>query len=97
MPDDLLLLGGGGGGRRFWPVTRALRKVVATGFGAAAACGAMVLSFGDLAAPAVAPVVLGSWAWLRGLAGPSRDLLVKIHPQHASGPSLWGVYSGAWI
>ena len=68
-------------------------KVVATGFGAAA-CGALVLGFGDLAAPAV-PLLFGLMGMAAGLAGPSRDLLVKKStPQHASGRVYGVVYSG---
>jgi MFS transporter, FSR family, fosmidomycin resistance protein len=68
-------------------------RIVGAGFGAAAAI-ALLLGFAELPAFAV-PVLFGAMGFGAGLAGPSRDLLVKgASPDHATGRVYGVVYSG---
>lgn len=68
-------------------------RIVGAGFGAAAAI-ALLLGFAALPAYAV-PVLFGAMGFGAGLAGPSRDLLVKrASPDHATGRVYGVVYSG---
>ena len=68
-------------------------RIVGAGFGLAALC-AMVVAFAPLPALAV-PVVFGFMGLFSGMAGPSRDLLVKRStPDNASGRVYGVVYSG---
>lgn len=68
-------------------------RIVGAGFGAAAAI-ALLLGFAELPALAV-PVLFGAMGFGAGLAGPSRDLLVKrATPDHATGRVYGVVYSG---
>lgn len=68
-------------------------SIVGAGFGAAAMV-ALVIGFAPLPALAV-PVLFGVMGLLSGLAGPSRDLLVKRStPENASGRVYGVVYSG---
>jgi FSR family fosmidomycin resistance protein-like MFS transporter len=68
-------------------------RVVGVGFGLAA-CIALVLALGDLPAMAV-PVLFGAMGFSAGIAGPSRDLLVKRStPENATGRVYGVVYSG---
>lgn len=68
-------------------------RVVAAGFGAAA-CVATYLAFGHVPAVAV-PVLFGLMGFVSGIAGPSRDLLVKKStPANATGRVYGIVYSG---
>ena len=68
-------------------------RVVAAGCGAAAL---IALAVGMLAVPAAAvPVLFGAMGFATGVAGPSRDLLVKRStPENASGRVFGIVYSG---
>jgi len=68
-------------------------RVVAAGFGTAAL---IALSIGLLPVPAVAiPVLFGAMGLASGIAGPSRDMLVKRStPENASGRVYGIVYSG---
>jgi FSR family fosmidomycin resistance protein-like MFS transporter len=68
-------------------------KVVAAGFGIGAA---VALCVGLLPVPALAiPVLFGVMGFASGIAGPSRDLLVKKStPDNASGRVYGIVYSG---
>ena len=68
-------------------------RVVGLGFGIAAAL-ALLLALGNLAAWAV-PVLFGLMGFASGVAGPSRDLLVKRStPDNASGRVYGVVYAG---
>jgi MFS family permease len=68
-------------------------RVVGAGFGIAAAL-ALLLALGNLAAWTV-PVLFGLMGFASGMAGPSRDLLVKKStPDNASGRVYGVVYAG---
>jgi predicted MFS family arabinose efflux permease len=68
-------------------------RIVGAGFGAAATI-ALVIGFADIPAVAV-PVLFGAMGFGAGLAGPSRDLLVKRSaPDNATGRVYGVVYSG---
>jgi predicted MFS family arabinose efflux permease len=68
-------------------------RIVGIVFGVAAVI-ALVLAFGDFAPPLV-PVMFGAMGFAVGIAGPSRDLLVKRStPANASGRVYGVVYAG---
>jgi FSR family fosmidomycin resistance protein-like MFS transporter len=68
-------------------------RVVGVGFGLAASI-ALLLAFANLPAAAV-PVLFGAMGFSAGIAGPSRDLLVKKStPDNATGRVYGVVYSG---
>lgn len=68
-------------------------RVVGIGFGAAAAV-ALLIGFGSVPAMAV-PVLFGAMGFASGIAGPSRDLLVKRStPENSTGRVYGVVYSG---
>ena len=68
-------------------------RIVGIGFGVAA-CMALLLALADIAPPVV-PVLFGLMGFASGLAGPSRDLLVKRStPANASGRVYGVVYAG---
>ncbi len=68
-------------------------RVVGVGFGLAA-CVALVLALVELPAQAV-PVLFGAMGFVSGLAGPSRDMLVKRStPENATGRVYGVVYGG---
>ena len=68
-------------------------RIVGLGFGIAAAL-ALLLALGNLAAWTV-PVLFGLMGFASGMAGPSRDLLVKRStPDNASGRVYGVVYAG---
>ena len=68
-------------------------RIVGTGFGLAAAV-ALFLALGDFPAWLV-PVLFGLMGFASGIAGPSRDLLVKRStPENASGRVYGVVYAG---
>lgn len=68
-------------------------RVVGVGFGLAATI-ALLLAFAHLPAAAV-PVLFGAMGFCAGIAGPSRDLLVKKStPDNATGRVYGVVYSG---
>lgn len=68
-------------------------RVVGLGFGAAAAV-ALMIGFGPVPALAV-PALFGAMGFATGIAGPSRDLLVKKStPANASGRVYGVVYAG---
>lgn len=68
-------------------------KVVGVGFGLAASI-ALVLAFAELPALAV-PALFGAMGFSAGIAGPSRDMLVKRStPDNATGRVYGVVYSG---
>ncbi len=68
-------------------------RIVGIGFGIAA-CMALLLALADIAPPVV-PVLFGLMGFASGLAGPSRDLLVKRStPANASGRVYGVVYAG---
>jgi MFS family permease len=68
-------------------------RVVAAGFGMAALI-ALAIGFGPVPASAV-PVLFGAMGFASGLAGPSRDMLVKRStPENATGRVYGVVYSG---
>lgn len=68
-------------------------RIVGAGFGAAAAI-ALVVAFASLPALAV-PVLFGAMGFSAGIAGPSRDMLVKKStPENASGRVYGVVYGG---
>jgi MFS transporter, FSR family, fosmidomycin resistance protein len=68
-------------------------RIVGMGFGAAAAL-ALVIGLGSVPALAV-PVLFGAMGFSAGIAGPSRDLLVKKStPENATGRVYGVVYSG---
>ena len=68
-------------------------RIVGVGFGVAAAL-ALVLAFADFA-PVLVPVMFGAMGFASGIAGPSRDLLVKKStPANATGRVYGVVYAG---
>ncbi|MDB5884263.1 MAG: major facilitator superfamily 1 [Polaromonas sp.] len=68
-------------------------RIVGIGFGLAAAL-ALVLALGS-PPPVLVPVLFGLMGFVSGIAGPSRDLLVKRStPEHASGRVYGVVYAG---
>ena len=68
-------------------------RIVGLGFGLAAGI-ALALAFADLA-PVWVPVMFGAMGFSTGIAGPSRDLLVKRStPANASGRVYGVVYAG---
>ncbi|MDP3251772.1 MAG: MFS transporter [Hydrogenophaga sp.] len=68
-------------------------RVVGIGFGLAAGV-ALLLALGNVPAAAV-PVLFGAMGFTSGIAGPSRDLLVKKStPENATGRVYGVVYSG---
>lgn len=68
-------------------------RVVGAGFGVAAAI-ALVLAWADFA-PMLVPVMFGAMGFASGIAGPSRDLLVKRStPANATGRVYGVVYAG---
>lgn len=72
---------------------RRCERVVAAGFGIAALI-ALAIGFGPVPAMAV-PVMFGAMGFASGIAGPSRDLLVKRStPENATGRVYGIVYSG---
>ncbi|MGJ7484272.1 MFS transporter [Variovorax sp. LT2P21] len=68
-------------------------RIVGAGFGIAAML-ALFLAFGDFA-PVLVPVLFGAMGFASGIAGPSRDLLVKKStPANATGRVYGVVYAG---
>ena len=68
-------------------------RVVGLAFGLAA-CVALAIGFASLPAAAV-PVMFGAMGFVSGMAGPSRDLLVKRSaPENATGRVFGVVYAG---
>ena len=68
-------------------------RIVGAGFGIAAAL-AMVLAFAQFP-PILVPVLFGAMGFVSGVAGPSRDLLVKRStPPNATGRVYGVVYAG---
>jgi len=68
-------------------------RIVGAGFGAAALI-ALIVGFSDVPGWAV-PVLFGAMGFGAGIAGPSRDLLVKrSSPDNATGRVYGVVYSG---
>ena len=68
-------------------------RIVGIGFGIAA-CFALVMALADFP-PVVVPVLFGAMGFASGIAGPSRDLLVKRStPANASGRVYGVVYAG---
>ena len=68
-------------------------RIVGVGFGVAAAL-ALALAFADFA-PVLVPVMFGAMGFASGIAGPSRDLLVKKStPANATGRVYGVVYAG---
>jgi len=68
-------------------------RIVGASFGVAA-CLALVLAFAEFAG-ALVPVMFGAMGFAAGIAGPSRDLLVKRStPANASGRVYGVVYAG---
>jgi FSR family fosmidomycin resistance protein-like MFS transporter len=68
-------------------------RIVGAGFGVAATL-ALVLAFADFP-PIVVPVLFGAMGFVSGVAGPSRDLLVKKStPPNATGRVYGVVYAG---
>jgi MFS transporter, FSR family, fosmidomycin resistance protein len=68
-------------------------RIVGAGFGIAAVI-ALVLALGDFA-PALVPAMFGAMGFATGIAGPSRDLLVKRStPANATGRVYGVVYAG---
>jgi len=68
-------------------------RIVGAGFGVAATI-ALIVGFADVPAWAV-PVLFGAMGFGAGIAGPSRDLLVKrSSPDNATGRVYGVVYSG---
>jgi len=68
-------------------------RIVGLGFGVAAAI-ALVLGYATIPALAV-PVLFGAMGFAAGIAGPSRDLIVKRSaPDNATGRVYGVVYSG---
>jgi MFS family permease len=68
-------------------------RIVGAGFGMAAAL-ALVLAFASFP-PVVVPVLFGAMGFVSGVAGPSRDLLVKKStPPNATGRVYGVVYAG---
>jgi MFS transporter, FSR family, fosmidomycin resistance protein len=68
-------------------------RIVAVGFGGAALI-ALALGFAQLA-PIMVPLLFGAMGFVTGMAGPSRDLIVKRSaPDNATGRVYGVVYSG---
>jgi len=68
-------------------------RIIGAGFGTAATI-ALIIGFADLA-PAAVPVLFGVMGFGAGMAGPSRDLIVKrAAPPNATGRVYGVVYSG---
>ncbi|XAH25144.1 MFS transporter [Xylophilus sp. GW821-FHT01B05] len=68
-------------------------RIVGAGFGVAA-CVALALGFLDMP-PLAVPVLFGLMGFFAGIAGPSRDLLVKRStPENATGRVYGVVYAG---
>ena len=68
-------------------------RIVGVGFGVAAVL-ALVLALADFP-PVVVPVLFGAMGFAAGIAGPSRDLLVKRStPANATGRVYGVVYAG---
>jgi len=68
-------------------------RIVGVGFGLAAAL-ALMLAFADFP-PIIVPVLFGAMGFVSGVAGPSRDLLVKKStPPNATGRVYGVVYAG---
>jgi MFS family permease len=68
-------------------------RIVGAGFGVAA-CVALALGFLDMP-PLAVPVLFGVMGFFAGIAGPSRDLLVKRStPENATGRVYGVVYAG---
>ncbi|WP_341903372.1 MFS transporter [Polaromonas sp. YR568] len=68
-------------------------RVVGTGFGVAA-CIALLVGFASVPG-ALVPVLFGAMGFVTGMAGPSRDMLVKRStPENATGRVYGVVYSG---
>lgn len=68
-------------------------RIIGAGIGTAAVI-ALVIGFGDISAFAV-PVLFGAMGFGAGIAGPSRDLIVKrASPPNATGRVYGVVYSG---
>ena len=68
-------------------------RIVGTGFGVAAVL-ALVLAFAQFP-PVMVPVLFGAMGFVSGVAGPSRDLLVKRStPPNATGRVYGVVYAG---
>jgi MFS family permease len=68
-------------------------RIVGAGFSVSAAL-ALVLAFADFA-PVLVPVMFGAMGFASGIAGPSRDLLVKKStPANATGRVYGVVYAG---
>lgn len=68
-------------------------RIVGVGFGIGAAL-ALTLAFADFA-PVLVPVMFGAMGFASGIAGPSRDLLVKRStPANATGRVYGVVYAG---
>ncbi|MDA7416088.1 MFS transporter [Xenophilus arseniciresistens] len=68
-------------------------RIVGAGFGAAALI-TLVMALADFA-PVVVPVLFGAMGFASGIAGPSRDLIVKRStPANASGRVYGVVYAG---
>ncbi len=68
-------------------------RIIGVGFGTAAAI-ALVIGFADISAFAV-PLLFGAMGFGAGIAGPSRDLIVKrASPPNATGRVYGVVYSG---
>jgi MFS family permease len=68
-------------------------RIIGAGFGTAAAI-ALMIGFADMPAIAV-PVLFGAMGFGAGIAGPSRDLIVKrAAPPNATGRVYGVVYSG---
>jgi MFS family permease len=68
-------------------------RIVGAGFGVAAAL-ALVLAFAQFP-PVMVPVLFGAMGFVSGIAGPSRDLLVKKStPPNATGRVYGVVYAG---
>ena len=68
-------------------------RIVGVGFGLAAAL-ALLLAFADFP-PILVPVLFGAMGFVSGVAGPSRDLLVKKStPPNATGRVYGVVYAG---
>ncbi len=68
-------------------------RIVGIGFGIAA-CIAVLVGFADVPG-ALVPVLFGAMGFVTGMAGPSRDMLVKRStPENATGRVYGVVYSG---
>jgi MFS family permease len=72
---------------------RRCERIVGTAFGLAAAL-ALLIGFGEIPGWSV-PVLFGAMGFASGMAGPSRDLLVKASaPENATGRVYGVVYAG---